>query len=160
MTNCSCGQPLAPWAKATACVDCNRARCRKTYAVSKKKQNARRAEWYRENVDRARAYARSRPKINRYQKKDRKKCACGKDSKFSEKCKQCYKIEYRAQHVETVNAQQRKSRALLPDYYIRHLLTSYKTILTPAEIPQPLVALKREQLKIKKLCRKSQTSTN
>lgn len=157
---CSCGNPLAPWEKATVCVECNRVNGKKQYEKNKARQNARRAEWYRKNPERSRAYAHSRPKVNRYQKKPRNKCRCGRDAAFSEKCKRCYRAEYRLTHKEKARASQRRSRASLPNYYIRHLLTSYGTTLKPSDIPQPLVELKREQLKLKKLCKKSRTSTS
>lgn len=53
----------------------------------------------------------------------------------------------------------RRSRMEADDRYIKGLLSS-KSNLKPSDIPQPLVELKREQLKLKRLCKKSRTSTN
>ena len=168
---CSCGNPLAPWPKATVCVECNRERSRMVYAKSKSKQNARRAEWYRKNIERARGYARARRKENPKPKKTRNICPCGADARFRVLCPKCrsrsperknyaqtYREAHRPEAAARCVAYRRQENP--PDYYIKHLLTSYGTILKPSDIPQPLVEIKREQLKIKRLCKKSRTSTN
>ncbi|MFZ4597806.1 MAG: hypothetical protein ACOYNN_04100 [Terrimicrobiaceae bacterium] len=54
---------------------------------------------------------------------------------------------------------QRAERERLSDTYVKEQLARY-SILRPSEIPQPLVELKREHLKLKRLCKKSRTSAN
>ena len=204
---CACGNPVAPWISNT-CVECNKAASKKHYQKSKAKQNARRAEWYRKNIERARAYAHSRPKVNRYKKKPHNTCACGRDAVFSMECKSCraakrrllatkprinkncrvcgteiswksrtslcsyhYIRDYCKSQREAINKQRKqrypevkeklkqvlkKKRDEWNDGYVRSVLTRRST-LSAKDIPQPLVELKREQIKLIRLCRTSQT---
>ena len=208
--SCACGNPIAPWG-GTCCRECNRAASKRHYQKTKARQNARRAEWHRKNIERARAYARSRPKVNRYKKKNHNTCACGRDAVFSVECKSCraakrrrlaanprinktcrvcgteiswksrtslcsshYMRDYSKSRREVINKQRKlrypevkekhnqalkKKRDELKDGYVRSVLARRSTLST-RDIPQPLVELKREQIKLIRLCRTSQTSTN
>jgi len=62
-------------------------------------------------------------------------------------------------HRDRLLQRQRTEREGLSDTYVKEQLARY-SILRPSEIPQPLVALKREHLKLKRLCKKSRTSAN
>jgi len=67
---------------------------------------------------------------------------------------------WRAANTETHRAVNRRcrerNRAALADDYVRWMLAQNST-LSPKDIPEPLVALQREKLKLKRLCRSLQT---
>lgn len=163
---CACGNPVAPWISKT-CVECNKAASKKHYQKTKVRQNARRAEWYRKNTERAREYARTRRRENPPPRKPRNVCPCGNDAAFSEKCVKCrredpqhkaYKKAYRKKVQARINAYAQKRRAEVPAWYARTLLTSYRTNLKPSELPEPLVQLYRANLFLKRLCKLQKTS--
>lgn len=164
--SCACGNPIAPWGGGY-CRECNKAASKRNYQKTKARQNARRAEWYRKNIERAREYARAQRAANPPPKKQRNTCACGNDAAFSEKCVQCrredprYKARqqaYRKRMQAKINSYARERRKDIPMWYARSLLTSYRTTLRPSELPEPLVQLYRANLFLKRLCKLQKTS--
>ena len=164
--SCACGNPIAPWG-GNYCRECNKAASKRNYQKTKARQNSRRAEWYRKNVERAREYAQVRRAANPPPRKPRNICECGNDAAFSERCVKCrrkdqrhkdYTKDYRKKERSKINAYARMRRADVPGWYARTLLTSYRTNLKPSEVPEPLVQLFRANLLLKRLCISLKTS--
>lgn len=65
------------------------------------------------------------------------------------------------EHVRRLNRRgSSRARAALSDRYLRNLLAASMKNHKPKDIPEPLVAAYRDYLNLKRLCRKSQTSTH
>ena len=144
------------------CAFCNAFNCRRYYQENREKENHRRLQWWRQHKEQENLKRRGQWKrYYNYEKKERQFCKiCGEPSNFTPKCRKCWQQEYRTKNRVKLNNYQREHIRELPDYYIAQQLTSYKTTLTPKDIPKPLIELKRAQLKLRKLCLKSTTSTN
>ena len=68
--------------------------------------------------------------------------------------------KHKAKRMALHRAIESRSRTELRDSYIKKQLTQGSQVLRHSDIPEQLVATKRIQLKIKRLCKTSRTSKN
>tara|TARA_R110000868_G_scaffold319682_1_gene580645 strand:+ start:545 stop:994 length:450 start_codon:yes stop_codon:yes gene_type:complete len=140
------------------------------------------AEWYQRNKARILAHRRGNPTVqewNRsyYQKTKSRRKEMRKHHKIAKRSSEYYKAwrlksgdahrqyhrsryaENRIKMLSHSKKRHEKQRIELRDCYIRQILSD-NSETKPSEWPADLVELKRAQLKVKRLCRKSQTTTN
>ncbi len=155
-TKCGIEKDLEEFVKDKKCLQGRRRMCKKCRVGHQKK-------WRTENKERILAQekkyrAENKEKISAQQKKYR---AENKEKESSRKKKwqvenkekvSAIQKKYQVENKERISAQQKKHREGLPDVYIKRLIV--KGIpLKPKDIPQCLVDLKREELKINRLIR-------
>jgi hypothetical protein len=60
---------------------------------------------------------------------------------------------------ELGNARRKRHVEELRGHYVRQIISRHSETITPKDIPEPLVAAYRDYMKLKRICRKLQTST-